>query len=318
MGIDLGRTAAILPGGGCTGIYQVGFFKAIDRLKINLEGLMGASAGLLNAAGYIANGSIGLEAQWLGVQKRGAHSIFSDFHKYTHSIGPWKGPALYNDKGLIELVKQLNMEKIVNSSIKLYAAVWNRTLREIEIKKNHDFRSGQEDLERYREFIESSSRFPGLFRARKIGDYYYGDGLLISSEPFEDFDTIFVVRCDNPEAKTNIPELYWDENLMDTICFLINESIETEIENLEEVHGFKKFPADDKPRRRAIHKHIFGALKSAARFAAGLPANKRVISIYPTEQQRPTLTLTSFRGDDLEKALRHSDERSMEVLEGLS
>lgn len=313
--MNLGRTAAILPGGGATGALQAGFFEATDELGIHFEEILAVSCGALNAAQNISSGSKALKDAWLRVEKRGAGRIFSQIHLFTHVVGPWKGPALYSDTGLRELVNELDMEKIINSPIKLHIIVRNRSQNKIERKINHDFRNVPNGQEIYRQTIKASACFQGLFPAQKIGGVKYSDGRIITTDPFIDFDTV-IVFTNNLLKDKNVDdtELPWDEQLMECISSLIGESIETELEYLEEAHNFHRFssPQEELPSR-PVHHHILQFFKGAVRSLAGLPSNKKLIVINPIELI-PTLRYTSFRYGDISKAIQHGYEVTKAVL----
>jgi NTE family protein len=70
----------VLGGGGCKGAYEVGVWKALIELKINISAVVGTSIGAINGAFICSNNYKDLEELWQTIDFSGCFCVDDSFH----------------------------------------------------------------------------------------------------------------------------------------------------------------------------------------------------------------------------------------------
>ena len=302
--MNLGRTGAILPGGGLKCAFQAGALAALDELGVHFEKIQGVSGGALNAAKYVDSNSRDLKEVWMEVERRGCGMIFSRLAAIKHLASG--SSALYSDYGLNYLVGSLDAEKIINSPIKLEIVVWNELAEKSEVVRNHEFHNDPAGHHTLRRFVKASASFPGFFMPERINGQLYSDGCQTSSESFAELDTVILIDCGQPKMTVDPGTLKWYERLTKRMSSMMDEAIEKDIEM--QLGKFKPFP-DSEETSWSVWKRITQFFKDA-------PVTKRLILISPS-MNIPTLMLNSCEKNDISKSVQHGYERAKEILNRL-
>lgn len=320
--MDLGRIGFVLPGGGARCAIQAGCLKALDEKGISADIIQGTSGGAINAARYVESGSDALVADWLELEGRGYHTIFSRTKLLANSL---RGTSLYGDKGLNEVIGKLkDISKIFNSATRLEIVVRKKLTYGPLVITNRAFEDTEENYEIFRKFVKASASFPGLFSPEKINGGTYSDGYSCALDSFAECDTVFFVDTGLPHDPLDYESLWWGHQIMDAFTAFINEEIEEEIRMFIKTYKFKLFPEEGNPEQ-PLWKNIIAFFKNlpkeVTRIADGLPS-KRFVTIAPSINI-PTLKLDKWnKGDrnnpgDLSAIIKHGYERTMEILEKL-
>jgi NTE family protein len=194
--MNLGKVGIIFNGGGFTGAFSVGYIKALWEYGIRPEHIQGVSVGALNAAKLLElENTKELEKIWLDIEKAKASNIFN--WKDIPGNIVRRSDSLYKNKGLLDIIQKINIEKIINSPIKLQIVVCNESNGEKEIFCSHD-QMFKEDPKLLKEVILASASIPGILPLVKIGDQQYSDGIYFSLESMIETgcDTIFLFLND--------------------------------------------------------------------------------------------------------------------------
>ena len=118
--MNLGKVGIIFNGGGFAGAFSVGYIKALWEKGIRPEHLQGISVGALNASKLLeCDGAKELEQIWLDIEQARASSVFN-WKDLPQNLWNWKkSPALFNAKGLWDIICKINVEKIIKSPVEL-------------------------------------------------------------------------------------------------------------------------------------------------------------------------------------------------------
>ncbi len=179
--MDQKEYGLVLAGGGTKGAYQVGMWKALCELQINIKAIVGASIGALNGALFLQDDFFSMEKMYENISINNImkvdgvdenknifdlSNIFNLASNYTKQKG-------IDNKPLREMInKYIDMEKLYNSQIDfglVTYSVKNRTpLQKFknEIPKNQMV-----------DYLLASACFP-IFKPQIIdGEEYYDGGL---------------------------------------------------------------------------------------------------------------------------------------------
>jgi hypothetical protein len=307
---DLGKTAAVFPGGGFACVGEGGFWKAIEEHKIPIQRIQCISASTFLSAKYLEGGFAALKAELEELERRGPHHIF---RRRDAAIGFILGrETLYRNDGLHELAKRINIDKVVNSPTEMEVAVWNGVTDELEIFVNHQFRNGAHEI--FRQLIVASSCFPGLFNPISINDVFYSDpGEYVldrsDSHSFRDFDTIFIVEPNQPQF------VRWYSTLMERYHITLARSMVKEIANFILKYGFQIFPPEEISETAKPKKSFWVKVWSGVTAALKEPlVSKKRLVIVNIPNPIQTLTLQSFRSGDIKQAVQMYYDRTNEIL----
>lgn len=218
---SLGKVAWILDGGGIKQIVQVGEMKAMVERGIKPDYMQVISVGTINGSKAI-EGNFTKEAikeiddSWMFICRQGPSYIC---HKIDliGAIWPKTHPGyLYKDRGLRELLRRLDMRKIVDSSVEMQIATTNLSREdEYTLFSNHDERF-RENPEILRDVLCAAMSIPGVFPRVKIFGDSHCDGLThsISSAIQAGCDTIFVLTINHRRFAAVPDDEEWKHWLM--------------------------------------------------------------------------------------------------------
>ena len=179
--------ALALSGGGTRGAYEVGAYKALLELGINIKAITGTSIGALNGAMFLSTDIFHAEDMYNDMNISNVldvdssinsnkdifdiQNIFKIFKDYTKKKG-------LDNKALKEFIKkEINIEKIYKSDVDFGLVTYlKKSKKAVEIFK--------EDIkkEEFVDFLLASSCFP-IYKAQKIQGEEYIDGFFHDNLP---------------------------------------------------------------------------------------------------------------------------------------
>lgn len=177
----------VLAGGGTKGAYQVGVWKALKELNINITAIVGASIGSLNGALILQENFETMEKLYENIEINDIMKVnkeldtnknifaFSNLIKIASEYIENNG--LENDALKNTIEKYIDIDKIYDSNINFGLVTYSlknklpMQLFKDEIKK-----------EEMVDYLLASSCFP-IFKAQKIGDIEFVDGGLYDNTP---------------------------------------------------------------------------------------------------------------------------------------
>ena len=176
----------VLAGGGTKGAYQVGVYKALKGMKINVKAVVGTSIGALNGALVLQNdlekmlnlyGSIKLN-DILSIDSKidETKDIFSlkNIAKITKEYIEKRG--ISNDALRKTIEKYIDVDKIYNSDVDFGMITFSTKNKGVELFKK--------DIpkEKMVDFLLASSCFP-IFKSQNIDGEHFFDGGLYDNMP---------------------------------------------------------------------------------------------------------------------------------------
>lgn len=320
--MNLGKVGIIFNGGGFAGAFSVGYIKALWECGIRPEHVQGVSVGALNAAKLMdINAFEEFEKIWLDIEKAKASTVFN--WKDIPGNIVRKSGSLYNNKGLLDIIHKIDLNKIIKSQTELQVVVCNESNGEKEVFSSHDpvFKNNPELL---KQVILASASIPGVLPPVKIGNQQYSDGVYFSLEPMiqTGCDTIFLFLNDQfaEESKR------WDERLFNMRNFLYEEVISFRIKEALKEHPDFRLENEDPdggnklpPILKKI-RDIRQQLRSvASSIASGDDINfvpHRII-ILNTRTPISTLHATSFEMGDIKAAIEQGYDQASVLLKKL-
>lgn len=179
--------ALALSGGGTRGAYEVGAYKALLELGINIKAITGTSIGALNGAMFLSTDIFHAEDMYNDMNISNVldvdssinsnkdifdiQNIFKIFKDYTKKKG-------LDNKALKEFIKkEINIEKIYKSDVDFGLVTYlKKSKKAVEVFK--------EDIkkEEFVDFLLASSCFP-IYKAQKIQGEEYIDGFFHDNLP---------------------------------------------------------------------------------------------------------------------------------------
>lgn len=176
----------VLAGGGTKGAYQVGVWKALKELNINIKGIVGASIGSLNGALFLQDDFSMVEDMYENIKLgnimnvdgvKEDKNIFSFSNVFNLAADYTKQKGIDNTplKNMIE--KYIDMDKIYNSDIDFGLVTFSLKNRQPLQKFKNEI--PKEEMENY---LLASSCFP-IFKPQLINNEEYFDGGLYDNIP---------------------------------------------------------------------------------------------------------------------------------------
>ncbi len=180
--------ALALSGGGTRGAYEIGAYKALTEIGINIKAIAGTSIGALNGAMLLSSGVVAAEnmykkidisnimdidANKINTDKDIFHlqNIFKLVKDYTKKRGLNNEPL----KKLLE--KEVDIDKIYSSDVDFGLVTYSKKSKKaLEAFKN-DIKKNE-----FIDFLLASSCFP-IYKAQKIEDEEYLDGFFYDNMP---------------------------------------------------------------------------------------------------------------------------------------
>lgn len=184
--MDKREYGLVLSGGGTKGAYQVGVWKALQELGINIKAIVGASIGALNGALFLQDDFNSVVKMYENIKiddimkVNGVDSnknifdvsnIFNLATDYTKQKGIDNAP-------LREMIKQyINMDKLYNSDIDFGLVTYS-------VKNKTALQKFKNEIpkEQMEEYLLASSCFP-IFKPQVIDGEEYFDGGLYDNSP---------------------------------------------------------------------------------------------------------------------------------------
>lgn len=179
--------ALALSGGGTRGAYEVGAYKALLELGINIKAITGTSIGALNGAMFLSKDVVDAENMYNKIKISNVLDVDSSINSekdifdiqnvfklakdYTKKKGLDNKPL----KKFIE--KEINIETIYNSKIDFGLVTYlKKSKKPVELFK--------EDIKKedFVDFLLASACFP-IYKAQKIEDEEYIDGFFHDNMP---------------------------------------------------------------------------------------------------------------------------------------
>ena len=198
----------VLAGGGTKGAYEVGAWKALKELNVNIEAIVGTSIGAINGALFLQDDYNKILELYDNIKfedlvkiseanKLNEGNIFSreNIVKFTKEFTKNKGLENTPMKNLME--KYIDIEKIYSSSIDYGIVTTSIDL------KNKSLEIFKEEIEKEKlyEYILASACFP-IFKPQKIGNGQYLDGGMYDNVPVnmllnKGYENIIVIDISN-------------------------------------------------------------------------------------------------------------------------
>ncbi len=179
--------ALVLEGGGTRGAYQVGVWKALKELKINVKAIAGASIGSINGALMLQNDINLMEKLYENIELKDIMELNGNFdeNKDLFNIRNIRSLAIdfIENKGIANtplketINKYIDIDKIYNSNIDFGLITYSPKNKEPMKIFKRDI--PKEEMVNY---LLASSCFP-IFKAQKIGDKEFMDGGLYDNIP---------------------------------------------------------------------------------------------------------------------------------------
>jgi Predicted esterase of the alpha-beta hydrolase superfamily len=252
------KIGLVFSGGGCLGAYEIGVWKAIKELDIDIyvQGVAGTSIGALNAVLFALKDYKLAENIWLDLTKekllpidnlnllaKGIEAFLGnknlDFIK-KHLPG-LLGQGNVSRQGLMEIMNSLDVLKALSPSMPIYAAC--SALPGVDAKY---FKLNDYDVETVNKILCATSAIPPVYGCEEIENVKYIDGGLSDNLPvrplYEDgFNLILAVNVDKnykldissfPACKIIYIAPDFDERVsLSTILDFSKESISAHIRN---------------------------------------------------------------------------------------
>ena len=184
--IDNREYGLVLAGGGTKGAYQVGVWKALKELNINVKGIVGASIGSLNGALFLQDDFKMVEDMYENIKLGNImnvdgmnenKNIFSLSNIFNLAADYTKQKGIDNTPLRNMIRKYINMDKIYNSNIDFGLVTFSVKNRQpLQVFKNE---IPKEEMENY---LLASSCFP-IFKPQIINNEEYFDGGLYDNIP---------------------------------------------------------------------------------------------------------------------------------------
>ncbi|WP_027107558.1 patatin-like phospholipase family protein [Lacticigenium naphthae] len=174
------KTALVFGGGGAKGSFQLGVWKALEELKVNVDIVTGSSVGALNAVMYAQGKREIAEDLWREIELNNILAIEMQNTENKTQVARelFKESILkqgISTEPLLKLIRRSieNENAIRQSSIKLGITVTNFKTLQTEYYTLEDIPNGQ--LANY--LLASASFFPAMEKVKIQGKYYIDGGI---------------------------------------------------------------------------------------------------------------------------------------------
>lgn len=179
--------ALALSGGGTRGAYEVGAYKALNEIGINIKAIAGTSIGALNGAMFLSANLEKAEDMYNKIDISNVLDVDNDintdkdifdFRNIFKIIKDYTKKKGLDNKPLKELIeKEVDIEKIYKSDIDFGLVTYS-------IKSKKALEVFKEDIkkEEFIDFLLASACFP-IYKAQKIQDEEYFDGFFHDNMP---------------------------------------------------------------------------------------------------------------------------------------
>lgn len=176
----------VLAGGGTKGAYQVGAWKALCEIGINIKAIVGTSIGALNGALFLQDDFMTMVKMYENIKidnimkvegVNADKNIFNLSNIFNLAADYTKQKGIDNTPLREMIRKYINMDKIYNSKIDFGLVTYSvRNKAPLEVFKNEIPKEQMED------YLLASSCFP-IFKPQIINGEEYFDGGLYDNSP---------------------------------------------------------------------------------------------------------------------------------------
>ena len=184
--IDEKEYGLVLAGGGTRGAYQVGVWKALQELNINIKGIVGASIGALNGALFLQNDYALVSKMYETIKinnimkvsgVNGNKNIFDLSNIFNLASNYRKQNGIDNTPLRKMIEKYIDMDKLYNSEIDFGLVTYS-------VKNKQPLQKFKNEIpkEEMVNYLLASSCFP-IFKPQIINNEEYYDGGLYDSAP---------------------------------------------------------------------------------------------------------------------------------------
>jgi NTE family protein len=248
----------VLGGGGCLGAYEIGVWKAMKELKIDMyvQGVSGTSIGALNAVLFALKDYELAENTWMELKKEKMLPI-DNINLFAKGIEMFLGsknidfikkhlPGLLGQgnvsrQGLMDIMNNLDVFKALSPKMPIYAAC--SALPGVDAKY---FKLNNYDVETVNTILCASSALPPVYGCEEIENVKYVDGGFSDNLPIrplyeEGFNLIFAVNLDKnykldrssfPDCKIICIAPNFDDGIsFSSVLDFSNESISGHLKN---------------------------------------------------------------------------------------
>lgn len=189
----------VFSGGGGKGAYQIGAWKAIEELGLNITAVSGTSVGALNAALFATGTPAEGEAIWKSIDKskiltkRSSFERIADIGKMTGKVleetdtygmmfgllGGFLQEGFFSREGLVSLLRENDIARRVRESgTDCFATCYEITSEECRTFKLNDLAPSE-----IVKVLLASSAIPGIFPPVDLRDGIYFDGGIRDNTP---------------------------------------------------------------------------------------------------------------------------------------
>lgn len=184
--MDKKEYGLVLSGGGTKGAYQVGIWKALKELNINVKAIAGASIGALNGALFLQDDFYSVVKMYenikidniMNVEGVDANKNIFDLSNIFNLVTNYKKQKGIDNTPLREMIKKyINMDKLYNSDIDFGLVSYSvKNGKPLQKFKNEISKEQMED------YLLASACFP-IFKPQIIDGKEYFDGGLYDNAP---------------------------------------------------------------------------------------------------------------------------------------
>src|SRR5574344_1106384 len=177
----------VLSGGGTRGAYEVGAYKALKELGINIKAITGTSIGALNGAFFLQNDIEKVEKIYDEIEISDVIEIDKDIDKNKDFFNPQNIFKLAKDYSKKKGINNKPLEKLIKKGLdldKVYSSDVDFGLVSYSIKSHKPLAVFKEEIPRkdFVKYLLASACFP-IYKAQKIDDEEYFDGFFYDNMP---------------------------------------------------------------------------------------------------------------------------------------
>ena len=151
----------VLEGGGGKGAFQIGTWKALEKLNVlnKITAISGTSVGALNGVLYALNDFEIAKKIWLLIDQQ------------TLLSPDFESNGLFSREGLTCFIESLPLDRLYDSRIKVYANVFNKDVQKVDTFLLNDL-----PLSDIKKLLLASSAIPVLYDEVVYNGIHYEDG----------------------------------------------------------------------------------------------------------------------------------------------
>lgn len=173
----MAKIGLVFGGGGAKGAYQVGVYQALKEFGLTkkIKFISANSIGAINLLA-LCNDDVTLAYNLWTNLKRSDVLTFKSFKNFFKK----DNFSLFSREGMLEIIKDVDIDKVSKCKRTLFVAATNETLDQPEYFKLNGLAKDE-----ILNIVLASSAIPTVFEQVKINDYYYSDGVRYSNVPID-------------------------------------------------------------------------------------------------------------------------------------